>query len=586
MHRAPSNATSPAGRRRTELRRLARIAVRLASALLLVATASFAARRQPACGTPGAGVARAQAAVPDGTLLTARQDPPVVHFAYRGTLRYRDLAVVGDFESVRFRVESFGGVRTFSVERRTTYVNPAGDVISLFDVAGTLAEWVVVPFNWNVDIASPILFSDLLYLGPEGHEQPIFMPITVLPKKLPRSKVVRRGNRLQYASNIVNVAVPDVERRQLDEPTSLGFSVEEVADALGALGDFAYDEIGFGLWQHQLTNPGAFHQNAAGGGLPPYSFYSSVAFPVFGLWKHEIDHNWNFRYDLPRLVGWHAPFDGAHSRGTVGEEPGLLCCGAYPVRKVAGRWRTVWIPEPHPYSPIELFAMGLIEASAVPEMRVFKRQDLRDYRPGELMKGPSRLLDVERVIAEYGTPPRAAKNSWHVAPVLVSRKLLPKKTLSALNFYMRRIEDPDGTVPESFDRSARGLLDLRTSIEVASGSRPRPPGRVVYPAIGRREIPGVLLDRNLPGCLTPGETLVVAGSTLGGADPDTIALVASNPATPAVQAPLNATAGGRFEVALEPQTEDVYRLRFGDLWPPQEPGDVTAGPIYVTASCR
>ncbi|MDX1502962.1 MAG: hypothetical protein R3325_11425 [Thermoanaerobaculia bacterium] len=561
--------------------------IAVAAALLLVpamaAGRPAAARRSldELCDVRGASpsvAARAGHLAP-GTLLAVQQKPAAVHFGYSGKIRYRDLAVMGDFETVGFRIDSFTGSRTFSVSRSSRYVNPAGDVISLFDFEGTLEEWVVLPFSRRTDMASPVISSDLLYLGPPGQEQPYFMPVMVLPKKLPRSRVVRHSDRLQYASNLINVAVPGLHRRQLDEPGHLGFEEQEIVEIVASeLGGFDYDEIGIGNWQHLLTNSGAYHRNPSpGSGAVPVSYYTSTAFHLWQLWKHEIGHNWNFRYDLPGLVGWEAPFDGAHSRGTVAREPGMLCCSAYPIRRRGGRWQTVWIRDPHPFHPLELFAMGLIPASEVPEMRVFKRQDLRDYRPNEVLRGPTRPLTVEQVVATYGLPEPAAANVWRVAPVVVSETLLPKRWVRALNFYMRRIEDPDGTVPASFDRATRGLLDLQTTIAVPGGSPPAPPKDVTFPEIGKQEVPGVKLSRAIPGCIRPGEKVVVAGRTNGGLPLEAISLVPSNPDTRPVEVPVAADAGGGFRVELTPTAEDAYQVLFDPLW--------SAGPVYVTEEC-
>ncbi len=537
------------------------------------------------------------AAMTPGTLLLATQDPPVVHHGYDGTLRFRDIAVLGDFETVDFQIDALSGPTLFSVERQERFVSSLGEVVSLFEVEGTLQEWVSLPWNWDIDVASPVLFTDLLYLGPSGNQRPIYMPLTVLPRSLPRSKVVRVDARLQYASNVVNVAVPDFLERQLEQPGGAGYTPEEVIRTVEELlGPGPYDEYGFGLWHHQMTHPGAFHQNNQQG-EPSYSSFTSAAIPVQALWQHEINHNWNFRYDLPGLVGWEAPFDGFHSRGTVAEEPGFLCCGAYPVRRIAGKWRTTWIRDPHPFHPLELFAMGLVGREEVPELRVFKRQDLPDHRPGEVMRGPSRQLIVDRVIEEYGQPEPAASRVWRVAPVIVSDRLLPKKILSKLNFYMRRIEDPDGTVPGSFDRLTGGRMDLQTTIATGGRRSARAPRRVAYPEIGTREIPGVSLERPLLGCLEVGEALVIEGRTALGTVPD-VALVPSNPDSERVEVAATPLSGGRFRAVLTPAVEDLHRVVIGPVLPTEgtdrrrskvdlelRPGQVRFGPIYVTSDC-
>ncbi|HEX9638420.1 MAG TPA: hypothetical protein VGB99_12840 [Acidobacteriota bacterium] len=539
----------------------------------------------PSCGTSASELSGGQAArtqLPAGTLLRALQDPPIVYAGYQGAIRY-ELAVLGDFTSIDFQIESFTELRRFSAEREERYVNPQGDVISIFAVEGTLEQWLVLPWSWDLDLTSPYVFSELLYLGPPAQQQPIFLPIALLPKTLPHSKVVRVDSRLQIASNLINVAVPDLHRQQLDQLPNLGFEPNQVIDLLEQkLGAFAYDEFGFGLWQHELTNPGAFHSFNLASPHPPYSLYTSSSFFTRELWKHEVNHNWNFRYDLPRLVGWEAPFDGFHSRGTVAKEAGMLCCSAYPIRKLNSKWRTTWIRDPHPFHPLELFAMGLIDEREVPDMFVFKRQDLRDYYPNEALSGPTRRLSVDQVIAEYGRPAPAAKNDWRVAPVLVSEKLLPKRLISDINFLMRRMEDPEGKVPASFDQATGYLMDLKTTVVRAGHPGLKPPPDVTFPPIEREEIPGITLERALPGCLKPGQTLRLEGRTTTGASPG-IALVPSNPDYPTLEAP--ASQSHQFRVALAPDKEDVYQVRIDGVWPRREPLPVLVGPIYVTPDC-
>lgn len=521
--------------------------------------------------------------MPPGTLLQVLQDPAVVQAGYTGTIRY-ELAVAGDFESIGFEVQTFTDLTTYSAQRRDSLVNAEGDVISLFSFEGKLEEWLVLPWSWDLDLTSPLVFSELLYVGPDSTPRPIFMPITLLPRKVPRSKVTRRGARLQYASNLVNVARPDLYSRQLDAPGSLGFVENEIADLVRReLGDFEYDELAIGLWQNEMTNPGAFHRSAqAGSTYPAYSVFTGVAFFQRALWSHEINHNWNFRYDLPRLVGWNAPFDGFHSRGTVAREPGFLCCSAYPIEKVKGRWRTQWIRDTHPFHPLELFAMGLAEADEVPEMIVFKRQDLRDFAPNEVMRGATRKLTIEQVIEAYGMPAAAQKDSWHVLPVIVSETLLPKQTVSALNFFLRRMEDPDRNAPSSFDAATGYRMDLRTGVQAPELRVPKPPRSVSFPAIDRREIPGLVLTQPLPGCIRPGETLVLQGRSTTGAIP-TLSLRPSNPDYPVLEAP--GLASSTFRVEYVPEKEDVYQVQVEDVWPPGEPLPVKVGPIYVTKDC-
>jgi hypothetical protein len=563
------------------------LVVCLAAALLAPRALNAEALRQPFCGTSSGArflqTVAAEATLPPGTLLQVLQEPPAVPADYQGTIRY-ELAVAGDFESIGFEVQTFTELTTYSAERSDSFVNSEGNVISLFAFEGTLDQWLVLPWSWDLDLTSPLVFSELLYIGPDVSPRPIFMPLTLLPRKVPRSKVTRRGARLQYASNLVNIAMPDLYSHQLDNPGSLGFVENEIADFVrGELGDFEYDELGIGLWQNEMTNPGAFHSAAQAGTIyPAYSVYTAAAFFQQGLWKHEIDHNWNFRYDLPRLVGWNAPFDGFHSRGTVAPEPGLLCCSAYPIEKVKGRWRTQWIRDPHPFHPLELFAMGLIDADDVPEMTVFKRQGLRDFAPNEVMRGATRRLSVEQVIEEYGMPAAAAKDYWHALPVVVSEKLLPKQTVSTLNFFLRRMEDPEGKVPGSFDAATGYRLDLRTSVQASELRVPKPPRNVSFPSIDKREIPGLVLTRALPGCIRPGETLVLQGRTTTGAIP-ALSLLPSNPDYPVLEDP--GLASSTFRVEYVPEREDVYQILVEGVWPPAEPLPVKVGPIYVTGEC-
>lgn len=573
--------TFPSRPPRGAARRLARL-VTVPLVLLALDPASGSRRPWLECATGKSSAASRSAALAPGALLGAIQTPEVVHYAFEGPVQF-ELAVMGDFESIGFRIDSFEGTRTFSAERQSSFINAQGQVVSRFEVEGTLAEWIVLPppFSWNVDVTVPILPLDLLYLGPEGNEQPIFLPLTVLPKKLPGSKIVRRNKRFQYGSNVVNVAISDLHARQLDQLGSLGFEPEAVVALVEEeLGPTEYDEYGFGLWQHNLTNTGAFHRNR-GAGEWSMSLYGSNVIPVFGLWKHEIGHNWNFYYDLPRLVGWDAPYDGAHSRGPLAEDPGLLCGSAYPVRKVDGKWRTVWIRDRHPFHPLELFAMGLLEPSEVPETIVFKRQNQRDFHPDLRIRGPRRSFAIEELIEEYGMPKGAGKKVWRVAPVIVSAKLLPRKLLSRINFFMRRIEDPEGEAPGSFDRSTGGRMDLKTSIETGDRRRARPPRKVTFPPIGKNEIPGITLSKSVPTCIEVGDELVVEGSTDSGEIPDLV-MIPSNPASREIGPQLSATNGGGFRAVFSPNTDDDYRLELGAL---DDRLPLRFGPIYVTDRC-
>jgi hypothetical protein len=166
---------------------------------------------QSACGTQVERhlLARvtATAATPDGEPLFFDQDPPLVFANYSGTITLRNFNILGDYSTVQFRRydpnDSSGRLETWT---RITSRSVAGRVISIFEPSWPASELATSLSRYRFGIDQPNLFWGTLELPNSAIERNVRLRMGI--DGIPVSQVVRVGDRVQYASNVVNVVVP------------------------------------------------------------------------------------------------------------------------------------------------------------------------------------------------------------------------------------------------------------------------------------------------------------------------------------------------------------------------------------------
>ena len=148
---------------------------------------------------------RLDAEVPDGTMLWYRQSPPLIRADRRGGLSF-DIFVAGDFEEVAVERYSAGADRYVTerwprADRRTL----DGLVVSVFEPTWSHVElWDTLAWRTRGYDSPGSLFGRL-----RVQDRWVRLHVAISPVNLPPSAVERVDESVQYASHVVNIAVPE-----------------------------------------------------------------------------------------------------------------------------------------------------------------------------------------------------------------------------------------------------------------------------------------------------------------------------------------------------------------------------------------
>ena len=441
-------------------------------------------------------------------------------------------------ETVRWRRETW---------RRATTRAVAGRLVSVFHPKwpARLLRRALRFRTWGVD--RPFIYWGRL-LAPGTDEMGVFL--SIVPPNVPASPVVRINNRVQYASHVVNLRVPDFgdSRVQGDD-----YDLAEVTRLFYEHFTDTYEVIAVVSDERQIVNYGGFHgvvRNPIGGiGLDRFdrsAQYGSAGvlqgvegYPGRGQWAtwptvlHEQGHQYgeyskvweSLRPPLDRR-GWQSD---AHTPLLYPDSVtyGAVLNADVRVRRVrrAGQPNRFEIEPSLPlvrYHPLTLYRMGLLRAAALPRLLVVRRQGQFDEEgssspeSGTVVVGPRAAVTVNDLMAADGVRRGPAARRIRRAIVYVSRgRLLPKSQMDVLNHFARRVGMSSGVTSwsryPSFAEATGGRATMTTGI--------RPRGRQAdltssggrCARVGTRALVGVRLDRQVGGCLQAGDTLQVAG---------------------------------------------------------------------------
>ena len=491
--------------------------------------------------------------LPDGQPLRAQQVPGFLQPTHNGSFGFNNVLVLGDHPAVTFerwdRDEDERSTRWRSETwRRTTTRAIAGRVVSVFRPRwpARLLRRALRYRSWGVD--RPFLYwGRLLVPGTDG-ETNLFLRI--VPPDISASPVARINDRVQYASHVVNLRVPDFGDSRV-QGGDMELSLPEITRRFYEHFADAYEVIAVVSDAQQFSgNWGAFHRtvrnNISGIGLP--LFDRSADFGSAGVlngveaysgkgsgwasWDtvlHEQGHQYGERSKVWESL--HPPLDRRwYSGHTPLLFPGAVTYGEvlYGDRRVtrvrsAGRPDRFEIERTLPlvrYHPLTLYRMGLAPASAVPDMLVFRDQGqfggTKRPEPGTVVKGGTTAVTINDLLAADGVRRGPAVRRIRRAIVFVSRgRLVPKAQMNVLNYFARRLGASSGVTSwdryPSFAEATRGRATMTTRIRPRGrpAARPGPAGRCAK--VGTRALVGVRLDREVGGCLRAGDTLRVSG---------------------------------------------------------------------------
>jgi len=421
-------------------------------------------------------------------------------------------------------------------------------LISVFEMTWSGAELADALSLWTWGFDTPGLFWGSIEIPEAGVSRPVFLRMA--PGGIPPSRVVRLNSRVQYASNVVNLVVPGFGDRRLSAGPQ-GFEFENVARLF--YGSFAdeYDVIAIVPDSSPLADYGGFHhivQNRVGGLNLPFidesatygsasilqgvELFAGVTGATYEQTNHEMAHQWGSSFDWTRIAGivraGHEP--SVHAPLWTGGETllGAVLTGDRRVRASAGGYEIERTPAPARFHPLELYAMGALPASRVPDFGVFVDQQQFDAAPvmpaaGTRLRGGVRRISLLDIVREHGPRSGPSPAVWRRATVLVSReRLATQQEMDVWNFFAQRLAGgsrPDmptvaGYVP--FRAATNGAVTLSTAIGPRASERLPEVIDVAAAPFGARDFRGVAFSTPVPRRYRAGTSTTLKGRVLRG----------------------------------------------------------------------
>jgi hypothetical protein len=416
-------------------------------------------------------------------------------------------------------------------------------LISIFEPSWSDAQLAALLRRYSVGFDYPELYLGSVIVSP-GVERSVRLRIGF--SSLPVSALQRISDSVQYASNVVNLVVPDFEDTRVTGGSSEfnfrsatrlfyqwfpdDYDSLAIVPAASALGDFGAFHLnvrnavtGLGI---RVFNQGQQYGSAAR--LQGIELFGSARALVNSTVSHEFAHQWGDDFNWSRLAGvtpaGHQPT--AHSPlWWAGETMiGAVLTGDRRVRQNGSTFAIERTSAPIRYHPIELYSMGLIGRDDVPDVSIFDDQAQFSAttvsRPevGAQVQGETHVVHIDDIIREHGARTGPVPDNWRRATVVVSREaLLTQREMDYWNFFVQRVGDRNRTGVLSIDGfsspfvATGGRVSVSTSISPLTGSSLPETFEIDHPAIGRRDFRGLELINPAPTYYRAGETVSIAG---------------------------------------------------------------------------
>ena len=494
-------------------------------------------------------LARGQMA--DGQPLRALQVPRFLRPTHDSSFGFNNFLVLGDHPTVTFtRWDPEDEQTTSETWHRATTRIVAGRLASVFHPrwpASRLRRALRFQ-RWGVD--RPFIYWGQLRIP--GTPRAFSVRLSIVPPNIPESPVVQINDNVQFASHVVNIRDPDFGDSRV-QGGDHEFNFAEITRRFYEHFADEYEVIAV-VSEAMQFGSAYFHRNVrndiSGIGLPLFdrsADYGSAGVlqaiegdggdGVWASWYHVL-HEQGHQYGEFSKV-WESlrpPLDRrglAPSGHTPLLFPGAVAYGAvlFGDRRVtrirsAGRTDRFEIEPTLPlvtYHPLTLYRMGLVPATAVPDMLVFRDQGQFggawnvSPEPGTVVTGQTTEVSVNDLLAADGV--RRGPAVWRVrrAIVFVSREaLVPKTQMDVLNYFARRLGASSGVTSwdryPSFAEATGCLAKMTTRVSPLHREAAQPSSAgVSWAKVGRRALVGITLDQEVGGCLTTGEILRVSG---------------------------------------------------------------------------
>jgi hypothetical protein len=565
------------------------------------------------CGTELVRHARAQAtvdtAISNGEPLFFDQDPPLVFPSYNGPITLRNFNIVGDHATIQFRrydpTSPTGRIETW---QRLTSRTVAGRVVSIFEPSWPATELAASLAHYRIGVDQPNLYWGALVVP--DTDTPVERPVRLRVgfDGIPTSAIVRVNDQVQYASDVINLVVPNFGDARVGGGQTT-FELSAVTSLFYQYVADGYDVIALQPASITLGDFGAFHQNARNdvSGLNLSLFDQSSLYGSRGVLRgvevygssnaaryedtnHEMAHQWGSHFDWTRIAGitragWNP---SSHAPLWTGGETliGSVLFDDRRVRAGMSGYEIERTPGPARYHPIELYSMGVIGPEQVQDFAVFADQaqfgtTVTSPAAGTPVAGEARPVSISDVIREHGRRTGPSPSVWRRATVLVSRdRLVSQREMDYWNFFAQRLADRMQSNPPTYDGFApfrvatRNLVSLSTLIQPLSGSALPEELDTSAPAFGVAEWRGVTFASPVPTHFRVGDvTLNGRVTATESVDFDDIALVLSKADGSKLRFDGDIRRSGDFAVTLRFRDQDrgQYSMSVNLFWPNSGP---------------
>ena len=481
----------------------------------------------------------------DGEPFTFDQDPPLL-FADGGSLAFHNFSVVGDYASVQFlritRDAPNGIAETWNrVSSRTI----GGQIVSVFEPSWDAGALDALFASRRVGFDQPYAYLGAFQVPGSSTQRYIYVRIGIAG--IPTSPVVRLDDQMQYASNVVNLVVPTFDDARVGGGMN-GFDLVTAARLFYRYFGDSYDVLALTPRSTAIADFGAFHSNVqnsvtglnistfnqaarfgSGGTLQGIEVYSGATLTRYEDTDHEMAHQWGSDFDWTAIAGitraGHQP--AAHAPLWTGGDTliGAVLLGDRRVATTSTGYAIEQTPAPAGYHPIELYSMGLLPASQVPDFDVFVNQGQFDPSTsvsptiGTAVQGdikPISIGDVIRVTGPRQGPTIAS--TWRRATLLISHdRLASQQEMDYWNFFAQRLADRNQASRSTYDhfvsfsRATNQAVTLKTAI-MPTNQRPLDETLDTdTPTFGATDWRGVQFTSSVPSRFTVGQTVTLAG---------------------------------------------------------------------------
>jgi hypothetical protein len=284
------------------------------------------------------------------------------------------------------------------------------------------------------------------------------------------------------------------------------------------------------------------------GVLQGVELYTGTTAARYAETNHEMSHQWGSTFDWGRIAGiargGHEP--SAHAPLWTGGETlvGAVLSATRRVHASPTGYDIERTPSPVGFHPLDLYAMGVLRETDVPDFGVFVDQNqfaVMNPAVGTRLNGAARHVSIADVVREHGIRQGPVPTRWRRATILVSRdRLASPQEMDYWNFFAQRLADrnrrgtptEDGYVP--FRVATHGAVTLSTAIVPRRGDTLPQVLDTDTPAFGASDWRGVSFAPQVPSRFDANSEVLLTGQVTAtdGVDFDRISVIFWNDGTP------------------------------------------------------